>query len=279
MAPSGNTQRDILEEIAVYKRRTVADARLLRPMFMIRRLAEEGGHGLRPFEQRIRGKIAAGETAVIAEIKKASPSQGLIRAEFNPAHFARTYERRGAACISVLTDDRFFQGSAQDLQVARQACSLPVLRKDFIVDPYQVFESRAMGADCILLIAACLDDALMRDMESIAHSLGMAVLLEVHEPNDLERALKMVSPLIGINNRNLRTFHVSVDVTLDLLNQVPPERIVVTESGVTSAAIAARLRRAGVSVFLVGEALLRFEDPGEGLTQMFGLPGPQSFPS
>lgn len=279
MAPSRNTRRDILEEIAAYKRIAVADAKRLRPQFMIRRLAEDSRHGPRQFEQRIRWKTAAGDTAVIAEIKKASPSQGLIRADFDPARFARTYERSGAACISVLTDERFFQGSAQDLQAARQACALPVLRKDFLVDPYQVFESRAMGADCILLIAACLDDALMRDMESIAHSLGMAVLLEVHDSMELERALKLQSPLIGINNRDLRTFHVSVDVTLDLLDQVPPERIVVTESGVTSAAIAARLQRAGVSAFLVGEALLRFDDPGEGLTAMFGLPGPQSLPS
>jgi indole-3-glycerol phosphate synthase len=265
-------QRDILQEIAAFKRSEVAAAMKLAPLSVVRGLAEAQMHAPRPFEARLRSKAASAQGAVIAEIKKASPSKGLIRPDFDPAHIACRYEQAGAACISVLTDTRFFQGSPQDLQLARGACSLPVLRKDFLLDPYQVYEARVMGADCILLIAACLDDGLLQEMEGLAASLGMAVLVEVHDALELERALKLRTPLIGINNRNLRSFDVSLRVTLGLLGQIPPDRMIVTESGITSAADVDVMRKAGVGAFLVGEALLRFDDPGEGLRTMFGAP-------
>jgi indole-3-glycerol phosphate synthase len=230
---------------------------------------------VRPFAGNIRSRIALGQSAVIAEIKKASPSRGSIRTDFDPARFARSYQRSGAACLSVLTDAPFFQGSLEDLQAARAACSLPILRKDFLVDPYQVYEARAMGADCVLLIAACLEGTLLQEMEDVAHGLGMAVLPEVHGRTEFERALGLRTPLIGINNRDLRTFDVSLSATLDMLAEVPPGKVVVTESGISSPEDARMMRRSGVNAFLVGEALLRFDDPGRGLSAIFGLDRPE----
>ena len=206
---------------------------------------------------------------MIAEIKKASPSKGVLRANFEPAAIAQSYARHGAACLSVLTDAQFFQGSVAYLQQARAACALPVLRKDFMVDEYQVFEARAMGADCILLIAACLDDAQMADLEAVAQSLGLAVLVEVHDGAELDRALRLKTPLVGINNRNLRTFEVTLDTTLGLLDRVPAERLLVTESGILAAADVQTMRAANVHAFLVGEAFMRAPDPGEALAALF----------
>jgi indole-3-glycerol phosphate synthase len=206
---------------------------------------------------------------VIAEVKKASPSKGVLREHFVPAEIAASYADHGAACLSVLTDERFFQGSADFLRQARVACDLPVLRKDFMVDVAQVFEARAMGADCILLIAACLDDAAMADLEAAALELGMAVLVEVHDAAELDRALALKTSLLGINNRNLKTFEVSLQTTLDLLPRVPADRLLVTESGILGPADVARMRAAGVHAFLVGEAFMRAPDPGEALARLF----------
>jgi indole-3-glycerol phosphate synthase len=222
------------------------------------------------FERSLRATIAAGHAAVIAEIKKASPSKGVLRADFKPGLIAETYARNGASCLSVLTDERFFQGSAAYLREARAACELPVLRKDFMVDEYQVMEAGAMGADCILLIAACLADAQMADLEAAAHALGMDVLVEVHDGDELDRALKLKTPLVGINNRNLRTFDVTLDTTLGLLPRVPADRLLVTESGILGAADVKRMRDANVNAFLVGEAFMRAPDPGAALAQLFG---------
>ncbi len=224
----------------------------------------------RDFEGALRAKIAAGRAAVIAEVKKASPSKGVLREDFIPADIAQSYAEHGAACLSVLTDRQFFQGQADYLKQARASCDLPVLRKDFMVDPYQVYEARAMGADCILLIAACLDDAQMADLEAIARSLDMAVLVEVHEGAELDRALRLKTPLVGINNRNLRSFEVSLATTLDLLPRVPADRLLVTESGILGAADVQTLRAAGVNAFLVGEAFMRAPDPGAALASLFG---------
>lgn len=215
------------------------------------------------------GAMRSRRPAVIAEIKKASPSRGVLREDFDPGAIARSYERAGAACISVLTDERFFQGAAAHLVQARAACSLPVLRKDFVIDPYQVFESRALGADCILLIAACLSRAQMAELERAAHALGMAVLVEVHDAQELEAALALRTPLLGINNRDLKTFQTRLETTLELLQAVPPDRIVVTESGILSAADVARMRENGVHAFLVGEAFMRSPDPGAALSALF----------
>ena len=217
------------------------------------------------------GALRARQPAVIAEIKRASPSKGLLRADFDPAAIAKSYEKGGAACMSVLTDKEFFQGAPEHLQAARAACALPVLRKDFLVDPYQVFESRALGADCVLLIAACLDDAQMRELESLSHRTGMAVLVEVHDAGELERALKLKTPLLGINNRDLRTFGTRLETTIDLLPRIPPERLVITESGILSSADVARMRASGVHAFLVGEAFMRAPDPGTALRSLFEI--------
>ena len=217
----------------------------------------------------MRAKIAAGKPAVIAEVKKASPSRGVLRTDFIPADIAQSYAEFDAACLSVLTDKDFFQGSVDYLKQARASCSLPVLRKDFMIDPYQIYESRVMGADCILLIAACLDDAQMKAMEALAFSLDMAVLVEVHDEAELERALKLKTSLIGINNRNLKTFEVSLDTTLRMISKVPADRILVTESGIATPADVQQLRAAGVNAFLIGEAFMRAEDPGVALAQLF----------
>jgi indole-3-glycerol phosphate synthase len=260
---------DILNKIVAVKHEEIAAARAVRPLETVRREAEQLG-GQRDFTGALRAKVAAGQAAVIAEVKKASPSKGVLRERFVPAEIAASYERHGAACLSVLTDERFFQGHADYLRQARAACALPVLRKDFMVDAYQVFEARAMGADCILLIAACLDDALMADLEAQAHALGMAVLVEVHDGAELERALKLKTPLVGINNRNLRTFEVTLDTTLGLLPRVPSERLLVTESGILTPADVRRMRDADVHAFLVGEAFMRAPDPGAALRALFG---------
>jgi len=224
----------------------------------------------RDFEGALRREVAAGRSAVIAEIKKASPSKGVLRADFIPADIAQSYAQAGAACLSVLTDRQFFQGQVDYLKQARASCDLPVLRKDFMVDPYQIYESRAMGADAVLLIAACLEDAQMAELEAIARGLDMAVLVEVHDRPELERALKLKTRLLGINNRSLRTFEVSLDTTLGLLKDVPADRLPVTESGILSRADVEKMREAGVHAFLVGEAFMRADDPGEALAEIFG---------
>jgi indole-3-glycerol phosphate synthase len=259
---------DILNKIVAVKREEVAAAQASRDLLSVRRDAE-AQTDVRDFIGSLRCKISAGQAAVIAEIKKASPSKGVLREHFVPADIAASYARHGAACLSVLTDESFFQGAALYLQQARAACALPVLRKDFIIDAYQVFEARAMGADCILLIAACLDDGLMADLEAQAHGLGMAVLVEVHDGAELDRALRLTTPLIGINNRNLRSFEVSLDTTLDLLSGVSPHRLLITESGILTRADVQRMRDAGVHAFLVGEAFMRADDPGAALERLF----------
>ena len=259
---------DILNRIVEVKRDEIRAARKRRDLASLRRDAESLG-GVRDFVSEMRATIVAGLAAVIAEIKKASPSKGVLREHFVPAEIAESYARGGAACLSVLTDVQFFQGAVAYLEQARAACALPVLRKDFMIDAYQVFEAREMGADCILLIAACLDDAQMIDLEAQAHALGLAVLVEVHDGFELDRALRLKTPLVGINNRNLRTFEVTLDTTLGLLKNVPADRLLVTESGVLAKADVDRMRGAGVSAFLVGEAFMRAADPGEALTALF----------
>ena len=252
----------ILERIVAVKRAEIAAAQRAVPLEELRRTKSS------PVRDFV-GALRARRPAVIAEIKKASPSRGVLREEFDPAAIARSYEKAGAACLSVLTDREFFKGSAADLQAARSACSLPVLRKDFVIDPYQVAESRAMGADCILLIAACLGTAEMQELERMAHATAMAVLVEVHDAEELARALTLRTPLLGINNRNLRTFETRLETTLELLERVPPDRLVVTESGILAAADVERMRSAGVNAFLVGEAFMRAADPGAALSTLF----------
>jgi indole-3-glycerol phosphate synthase len=259
---------DILNKIVAVKHEEVAEAIKRKPLALMREDAESRLN-TRDFVGALRRKIAAGKPAVIAEIKKASPSKGVLRADFVPADIAQSYAEHGAACLSVLTDKDFFRGSIDYLKQARASCSLPVLRKDFIVDAYQVYESRVMGADCILLIAACLDDAQLKSFEALAFSLDMAVLVEVHDRTELERALKLKTPLLGINNRNLQTFEVSLDNTLNLLTDVPADRLLVTESGISTPADVARLRAAKVNAFLVGEAFMRADDPGVALAGLF----------
>ena len=260
---------DILDRIIAVKRQEVPAARARHSDAALRELAA-AQTAPRGFAAALRAKVAAGLPAVIAEIKKASPSKGVIREHFLPADIAARYARHGAACLSVLTDAQFFQGHADDLRQARAACPLPVLRKDFMVDPYQVLEARAMGADCILLIAACLSDAQMAELEDCAISLGLDVLVEVHDGDELTRALRLKTPLVGINNRDLRSFQVSLDTTLGLLPRVPAGRLLVTESGVAQRADVQRLRGAGVNAFLVGEAFMRADDPGLALAALFG---------
>ena len=259
---------DILDKIITVKREEVADLKRLKPLSALRADAESRVL-TRDFVGALRSKIASGKPAVIAEIKKASPSKGVLRSDFIPADIAQSYAEFGAACLSVLTDQKFFQGSIEYFKQARASCSLPALRKDFMIDPYQIYESRVVGADCILLIAAVLSDAEMKDMEALAISLDMAVLVEVHDAAELERGLKLKTPLIGINNRNLKTFDVSLDTTLGLLSQVPVGRIVVTESGISTAQDVKRMRDAKVHAFLVGEAFMRAEDPGVALEALF----------
>ena len=260
---------DILNKIIAVKRQEVADALNRKPLAAMRQDAESRVH-TRDFVGALRAKIAAGKPAVIAEIKKASPSKGVLRSDFIPADIAQSYAEAGAACLSVLTDPQFFQGSIDYLKQARASCSLPVLRKDFIIDAYQIYESRVMGADCILLIAACLDDAQMKAFEALAMSLDMAVLVEVHDEAELARALMLKTPLIGINNRNLNTFEVSLDTTLSLMGKVPAERLLVTESGIMTPADVKRLRDVNINAFLVGEAFMRADEPGEALVELFG---------
>ena len=262
---------DILARIVVTKHEEVAAARAAKPLAAVRAEAEARAADLRGFEAALRAKVAAGQPAVIAEIKKASPSKGVIRADFRPAEIAASYARHGAACLSVLTDLQYFQGCTEYLQQARAACPLPVLRKDFMVDEYQVFEARAMGADCILLIAACLDDVQMADLEAVALAHGMSVLVEVHDRAELHRALKLKTPLLGINNRDLRSFSVTLDTTLGLLDEVPADRLLVTESGILAAEDVARMRGADVHAFLVGEAFMRADDPGAALAALFAV--------
>ena len=259
---------DILDKIVAVKRQEVAQALERRPLHAVRFDAESRVL-TRDFEAALRDKVAAGHNAVIAEIKKASPSRGVLRADFVAADIAQSYAEHGAACLSVLTDQQFFQGSVDYLKQARASCQLPVLRKDFLVDPYQVYESRAMGADAVLLIAACLDDAQMRDMEAIACGLFMSVLVEVHDAQELERALRLKTPLVGINNRNLRTFDVSLETTLTLKAQLPADRLLVTESGILTRQDVQHMNAAGVHAFLVGEAFMRAPDPGAALAAMF----------
>jgi indole-3-glycerol phosphate synthase len=259
---------DILERILATKRVEVEQARAARPLAALRADAEQRG-GQRDFLGAMRRKLAAGQPAVIAEVKKASPSKGVLRAGFDPAAIARSYAASGAACLSVLTDREYFQGAPEYLAQAREASGLPALRKDFVVDAYQVFEARAMDADAVLLIAAALDDAQLREFEGLALALGMAVLVEVHDAAELERALRLSTPLIGINNRNLRTFETTLDTTLSLLTRIPGDRIVVTESGILAPADVARMRAAGVNAFLVGEAFMRAPDPGAELARLF----------
>ncbi len=261
---------DILNKIIAVKREEIADAITRKPLAAMRADAESRVL-TRDFVGALRAKIADGKPAVIAEIKKASPSRGVLRADFIPADIAQSYAEYGAACLSVLTDRQFFQGSVDYLKQARASCGLPVLRKDFIIDAYQVYESRVMGADCILLIAACLDDTQIKALEALALSLDMAVLVEVHDEAELERALRLKTPLIGINNRNLNTFEVSLDTTLGLRDKVPADRLLVTESGITTQAEVQRLRDAKVNAFLVGEAFMRADDPGVALAQLFGM--------
>ncbi len=259
---------DILQKILRTKQEEIAARSAVRPLAQ---LAEEAASAspVRGFIQSMRQRIAAGDSAVIAEIKKASPSKGLIRADFDPPAIAASYEQGGAACLSVLTDAPYFQGHESYLQTARAACQLPVIRKDFIVDPYQVFEARAIGADCILLIVAALADAQMKDLYALATELGMDALIEVHDKDELERALRLNAPLIGINNRNLRTFETSLQTTIDLLPDVPEEVLLVTESSIHTQADVKLMRDHGVHAFLVGEAFMRAQDPGSELNKLF----------
>lgn len=259
---------DILQRIVAVKAEEVAAARRSRPLAEVERAARACAPA-RDFVGALRSRIEQGKPAVIAEIKKASPSKGVLRPRFEPAAIAASYERHGAACLSVLTDSEFFQGRLDDLRAARSACALPVLRKDFMIDDYQVFEARAAGADCILLIAAALEPAKMKALESVAREVGLAVLVEVHDAAELETALELETPLIGINNRNLHTFETRLETTLALKVRVPADRLVVTESGILNRADVERMRAADVGSFLVGEAFMRAEDPGAELARLF----------
>jgi indole-3-glycerol phosphate synthase len=263
---------DILDKIIAVKTDEVAAARKHRDLASLRREVEsdtEARLGLRGFEAALRAKVAAGRAGVIAEVKKASPSKGILRPDFRPAEIAASYESHGAACLSVLTDEKFFQGDPEYLQQARAACALPVLRKDFMIDLYQVYQARSWGADCILLIVAALDHGLMAELEACALELGMGVLVEVHDRAELGAALRLKTSLLGINNRNLRSFETSLQNTLDLLPAIEPDRLVVTESGIRTADDVKRMREADVHAFLVGEAFMRAPDPGVELARLF----------
>lgn len=260
---------DILEKIVARKREEVAERSARLPLAELER-GLDAAPAVRGFTRALQSRVSAGEPAVIAEIKKASPSKGVIRPDFRPGDIARSYAAGGAACLSVLTDVDFFQGADAYLVEARAACELPVLRKDFTVDPYQVVEARVLGADCILLIAAALDDLALARLSHLAMDLGMDVLVEVHDIDELERALQLAVPLIGINNRNLRTFEVTLDTTLSMKAAVPPDRLLVTESGIVTPGDVARMRGEGVDAFLVGESFMRAEDPGTELRRLFG---------
>ncbi len=261
---------DILRRIITVKETEVAAAKLAAPLADVERHANTALPP-RDFAGALRAKIAAGKSAVIAEIKKASPSKGVLREAFEPALIAKSYEQHGAACLSVLTDQQFFQGDIEHMKAARAACALPVLRKDFMIDPYQIYEARAAGADCILLIVAALDLARMRELESVAMSLGLAVLVEAHDGDELDVALKLNTPLIGINNRNLRTFETKLGTTLGLLDRVPAGKLVVTESGILKRDDVALMRSRNVNCFLVGEAFMRAPEPGVELERLFGV--------
>ena len=263
---------DILNKILAVKADEVAAAKRHRDLASLRREVEgdaELRSGIRGFENSLRKHIAAGNAGVIAEVKKASPSKGVLRADFRPANIAESYARHGAACLSVLTDVHFFQGATEYLKQARAACEIPVIRKDFMIDMYQVYEARAMGADAILLIVSALDHGLMAELEACALELGMDVLVEVHDGDELTAALKLRTPLVGINNRNLRTFEVSLQTSIDLLPRIPSEKLVVTESGILAPADVKRMRDVNVHAFLVGEAFMRAPDPGVELQRLF----------
>jgi indole-3-glycerol phosphate synthase len=264
-----NDTPDILRKILARKSGEIAERAGRVPLAELKKRAQ-AAPAPRGFLQAIRRRLAAGQPAIIAEIKKASPSRGLLRADFRPGEIAKSYERHGAACLSVLTDVDFFQGADEHLRQARAACGLPVLRKDFTMDAYQVYEARALGADAILLIVAALEDARMHELAALAAGLGMDVLVEVHDERELERALALDTPLIGVNNRDLRTFHTTLQTTLGLLGKIPRDRMIVTESGIHAPADVALLRAQGVHVFLVGEAFMRAEDPGTKLQELFG---------
>ncbi len=264
-----NAPPDILRKILARKAEEIADRTRRLPVAELKKRLLREASPPRGFLRAIRDRISTGQPAVIAEIKKASPSQGLLRADFRPADIARSYERHGATCLSVLTDVDFFQGSDVHLQQAREACALPVLRKDFTIDPYQVYEARAIGADAVLLIVAALDDTRMRELNALARELGLDVLVEVHDALELERALALEPALIGINNRDLRTFRTTLGTTLGLLGRVPPDCTAVAESGIHTPADVARLRAGGVRAFLVGEAFMQAADPGEKLRGLF----------
>ena len=263
---------DIREKILAVQREEIAKAKASRSLQALRDQVENDAglrQNRRDFEKALREKIAAGSAAVIAEVKKASPSKGIIRERFYPVEIARSYEKHGAACLSVLTDREFFKGDPAYLVQARAACSLPVLRKDFIIDPYQVYEAAAWGADCILLIVAALEDSRMAELEACASGLGLDVLIEVHNAAELDRALSLETPLLGINNRDLKTFRTSIDNTIRLLPGLPQGKLVVTESGILGRDDVLKMRAAGVNAFLVGEAFMRAEEPGEELAKLF----------
>ncbi len=265
-----NNPPDILKKIVDRKLEEIAERERIRPLADVIGAAEASDPA-RGFVDAIKAKINQGRAGEIAEIKKASPSKGVIREDFRPAEIAGSYEQGGAACLSVLTDVDFFQGSDEYLKQARAACQLPVIRKDFIIDPYQVYEARAMGADCILLIVSCLEQTQMKNLNDLAHKLNMDVLIEVHDAQELERALQVDNRMVGINNRNLRTFEVSLQTTLDLLAEIPGDRLVVTESGIHTQDDVALMRAHSVNAFLVGEAFMRAENPGARLAELFGF--------
>ena len=259
---------DILLKILATKRQEIAERSAQKSLNTLRQEAKKAS-SVRSFVGALQASIAAGNPAIIAEIKKASPSKGVMRENFIPAEIAKSYEQGGASCLSVLTDKNYFQGSEAYLQEARQACSLPVLRKDFTIDPYQVYEARAIDADCILLIVSALEDSQMAELYALASELGMDALIEVHDEQELERALKIDAPLIGINNRNLRTFDTSLNTTLRMLNAIPEDRLIVTESGIHRVEDVKLMRDHHVNTFLVGEAFMRADNPGDELQTLF----------